>query len=343
MRSLVLTGVGQIEFAETKHPTAAPGGVVIDVSLAGICGSDVHGYLGHSERRTRNLPLVMGHEVVGRVAAIGSGTATRLTIGDRVVVYPMTVCNACRPCRSGLTNLCKSMAILGIESQGAFAEQVAFPANQAFGIPDEMSDQLAVMVEPLAIEVRAMRMLAGALPRSVLVLGAGAQGLLAIHLARIMGVPRIIASDIVPHRLDLARTAGATDTLLAGSVDIPEAVMEITDDDGVDLAIETAGAGLARRDGLTSLASGGTLALVGLGSADTSFNALDIVASEKRIQGVYCYSDDNFTRAIEILASGAIDVEPLIRVQGLSSGSAAFASIVDGSADAVKILLDPQR
>jgi 2-desacetyl-2-hydroxyethyl bacteriochlorophyllide A dehydrogenase len=342
MRSLVLTGVGQIEFAETRRPAAAPGEVVVDVSLAGICGSDVHGYLGHSDRRSRNLPLVMGHEVVGRVASIGSGTVTNLTIGDRVVVQPMTVCHACRPCRRGLTNLCENMAILGIESQGAFAEQVAFPANQAFGVPDEMSDHLAAMVEPLAIEVRAMRVLAGALPRSVLVLGAGSQGVLAIHLARIMGVPRIIATDTIQHRIDLALNAGATDGLLAGSEDIPKTVMEITDGDGVDLAIETAGAGPARRDGLASLASGGTLALVGLGSADTSFNALDIVASEKRIQGVYCYSDDDFTRAIEILASGAIDVEPLIGVQGLSTGSAAFASIVDGSANAVKTLLDPK-
>jgi threonine dehydrogenase-like Zn-dependent dehydrogenase len=343
MRSLVLTGVGQLAVAETRRPTAAPGEVVVDVSLAGVCGSDVHGYLGHSERRSSNLPLVMGHEVVGRVASIGSGTATRLTIGDRVVVQPMTVCHACRLCRRGLTNLCETMAIIGIELQGAFAEQVALPANQAFAIPDEMSDHLAVMVEPLAIEVRAMRVLGGALPRSVLVLGAGAQGLLAIHLARIMGVPRIIASDILPNRLDLARTTGATDTLLAGSVDIPEAVMELTAGDGVDLAIETAGAGAARRAGLAAIASGGALALVGLGSPDTSFNALDIVASEKRIQGVYCYSDDDFTRAIEILASGAIDVEPLVGVQGLSTGSAAFASIVDGSADAVKILLDPNR
>jgi threonine dehydrogenase-like Zn-dependent dehydrogenase len=343
MRSLVLTGVGQIELAQTHHPTAARGEVVVDVSLAGICGSDVHGYLGHSERRSRNLPLVMGHEIVGHVASIGPDTTTSLVAGDRVVVQPMTVCHACRNCRRGLTNLCENMAILGIESPGGFAEQVAVPASQAYRIPDQMSDLLAVMVEPLAIEVRAMRLLGSALPRSVLVLGAGSQGLLAVHLARMMGVPRIIATDTVSGRIGLARIAGATDVLLAGTVDIPGAIMEITNGDGVDLAIETAGAGPARRDGLSSLASGGTLALVGLGSPDTSFDALDIVASEKRLQGVYCYSDDDFVHALEILASGAIDVEPLASIQGLSTGRAAFSSIVDGSADAVKILLDPAR
>lgn len=341
MRSLVLTGVGQIELAETRNPTPAPDEVVVDVSLAGICGSDIHGFLGHSKRRSQNLPLVMGHEIVGRIASIGADVATNLAVGDRAVVQPMTVCHACRACRSAQTNLCENMAILGIESQGGFAEQVAVPASQVFRIPDGMSDLLAVMVEPLAIEVRALRSVGGALPRSVLVLGAGSQGLLAIHLARIMGVPRIIATDTLPHRIDLARAAGATDGLLASSTNIPNAVLNLTDGYGVDLAIETAGAGQARRDGLSSVAPGGALALVGLGSSETSFDALDIVAAEKRIQGVYCYSDDDFVRAIEILASGAIDVEPMVNVQGMSTGVAAFSSIVDGSADAVKIVLDP--
>ncbi len=332
-----------MELADLPPALVSSGDVVVEVILAGICGSDIHGYLGHSERRSRHLPLVMGHEIVGRVTAAGCGVASGPGIGERVVIQPMTVCHSCRACRSGRTNLCERMAILGIETPGGFATHVAVPAGQVFPVPETMTDLQAVLVEPLAIEVRAFREFAGVLPRSVLVLGAGSQGLLAIHLARMMGIPTIIATDTIPERLDLARTAGATDVLLAGATGIPEGVRALTDGYGAEFAIESAGAAQARRDGIAALARGGTLALVGLGTAETTIDALDIVASEKRIHGVYCYSDDDFARALEILASGAIDVDPMTAIRGLSTGADAFARIVDGSAPAVKILLDPSR
>jgi len=341
MEALVFRDVCDLAVADVPRPRPLPQEVVVDVSLAGICGSDIHGYVGHSERRTNNTPLIMGHEIVGRVSATGSAVTNHFAIGERVVVQPMIACGTCATCRAGHTNVCPNMEILGIERSGGFASSVAVPADRLFAVPDSLPDEAAVMVEPLAIEVRLFRQLAGSLVRSVVILGAGAQGILAIQLARMMGISRIIASDTVQARLDMAMRLGATNAIHALEEDVPAVIRRLTGGEGVEVAIETAGASAARQDGLHALSRGGTFAIVGLGQQHTPIDFLDLVSQEKRIQGVYCYTDDDFVRALEILTEGHIQVEPMISTLPLSDGPAAFTSIAEGMASTVKTLLRP--
>lgn len=343
MKALVFRQVGDVVVDEVPAPEPDHDEVVVEVLLAGICGSDVHGYLGHSERRVNNLPLVMGHEVVGRVIRHCRNVVEGPAIGDRVVIQPMIACHACAACRSGHANVCPHMQIIGIERPGGFATHLAVPAKLAFPVPASLSNEQAVMAEPLAIEVRLYREYAAALQRNVLILGAGSQGLLAVQLASMMGVPQIIVSDTLDDRLQLALQLGATDVVHALEEDVPAAVKRLTDGVGVELAAETAGATAARQNGLDALARGGTFAIVGLGQSHTSINFLDLVSQEKSIRGVYCYTDDDFARAIEILTTQRIQIAPMISVLPLDCGPAAFASIVDGSQASVKILLDPTQ
>jgi len=341
VKALVFRQVEELVVDDVAEPEPGPDDVIVEVLLAGICGSDIHGYLGHSDRRMNNLPLVMGHEIVGRVVRRGRNVVAGPVIGDRVVIQPMIACHACADCRAGHANVCPNMQIIGIELPGGFATHVAVPAKLAFQVPSTLSNEQAVMAEPLAIEVRLYREYAASLQRNVLILGAGSQGLLAVQLARMMGVPQIIVSDPVDERLDLALELGATDVVHALEEDVPTAVKKLTNGVGAELAAETAGASAARQNGLDALARGGTFAIVGLGQSHTSINFLDLVSQEKSIRGVYCYTDDDFARAIEILATQRIRLEPMISVLPLECGATAFASIVAGTQESVKILLDP--
>lgn len=342
VQALVLRDVRDLALEELERPIPAAGEVLIEVHLAGICGSDVHGYLGHSQRRTANLPLVMGHEVVGRVVAHGEGTRNAPPIDSRVVVQPMIACRSCPTCRAGHANVCPNMQILGIEVPGGFATHVRAPAAQIYPVASTMASEVAVFAEPLAIQVRLFRQHADSLTRSVLILGAGSQGLLAVGLARMLAIPRIIVSDMVPARLELARQMGATDVLLA-SEDVPEAVRRMTDGLGVELAVETAGASAARTTGLAALARGGTFAIVGLGQRETAIDFLDLVGQEKSVRGVYCYSDDDFVRALELLDTGRIDVVRMAEIKPLTVGPEAFVLAANGGQEAVKVLLDPRQ
>lgn len=341
MKALVFRGERQIAVEEVCDLLPGRGEVLIDVAYCGICGSDLHGYLGHSARRNRSIPLVMGHEFSGRIAALGEGVEGRLTVGQRVAVQPASGCGVCPACRSGRAHVCPTMSIVGIERAGAFAPTVVVPADRVFALPDTLSDQVATLAETLAVEVHLFRDMAPALPRTILVLGAGAQGLLAVQLARLMNAPEIIVSDVVPARLALAERLGATRTLHAREQDLPAEIKALTGGWGVEFAIETTGAPAARLQGLAALAPGATFGLVGLGEGKTTVDFLPIVARELIVRGSYCYSDDDFQRSIELLATGQVEGEPMLSVASLSEGPDAFEALVSDPGDRIKVLLQP--
>lgn len=341
MKALVFRGTGQLAIEDAVEAPLQADEVRIEVACCGICGSDLHGFLGHSARRSRNVPLIMGHEFSGRIAEIGAAVQSDLSLGQRVTVQPLISCGSCPACRSGKSNICPNMAILGIERAGAFAPTVTVPAHRVFPLPNALSDQAAALAETLAIEVHLFREMVPSLLRSVLVLGAGAQGLLAIQLARLLNIPQIIASDVVPSRLELATQCGATLIINPKEADVVQAVKEATQGWGVELAVETTGAPSARPQGLATLAPGGTLGLVGLGEGPTTVDFLPIVARELTLRGSYCYTDDDFTRAIELLATRQIQADALISIQPLSAGPAAFTTLIESPASGVKVLLQP--
>jgi 2-desacetyl-2-hydroxyethyl bacteriochlorophyllide A dehydrogenase len=340
MQALVFHGIHQLAVEDVPEPVLAPGEVLVQVAACGICGSDLHGYLGHSARRNRSIPLIMGHEFTGRVAALGPEATGDIAVGQRVVVQPQIYCGRCRACRAGLSNICPNMAILGIERAGAFAERVAVPANRLFPLPDGLSDRDGALVETLAVEVHLFRQTAHPLLRTVVVLGAGAQGLLAVQLARLAGASQIIATDMMPHRLRLAEQMGAT-TVLRADGDVVAGVMGLTAGWGAEFVVDAVGASATRRQGIAALAPGGTFGLVGLGPGETPIDFGPVINRELTLRGSYCYSDDDFVRALELIATGHIQVRGMLDEAPLREGASCFEQLMDPAAGLTKVVLHP--
>jgi 2-desacetyl-2-hydroxyethyl bacteriochlorophyllide A dehydrogenase len=340
MQALVFHQPQEISLETLPEPKIHDHDVLIQVTACGICGSDLHGYLGHSARRNAHVPLVMGHEFAGRIAEVGA-SVQHLRVGDRVVVHPQIYCGTCRACRAGLQNICPNMSVLGIELPGAFAEYVAVPANRVFALPDDLPDVSGALVETLAVEVHLFRAFYKPMTHTVVVLGAGAQGLLAAELARLNGASQVIITDVIPQRLAYAAQHGATHTIQADQQDAVALVKQATDEWGADFIVDAAGTPQTRQQGVAMLAPGGTLALVGLGKGETTLNFVPVVGRELNIQGSYCYGDGDFQRALELLTSRQMVVDSMVHTAPLREGVEYFQRMIEEPASIIKTVLVP--
>ncbi|MBI2190546.1 MAG: alcohol dehydrogenase catalytic domain-containing protein [Planctomycetes bacterium] len=214
MKALVYTAPRRVEIREMDQPRPGPGEALIRVQTAGICGSDMSGFLGHSTRR--RPPLILGHEVAGRVEAIeGPGFQP----GERVCINPLFACLRCENCLAGRQNLCRQWRLLGMDNvQGAFAEWVLAPIASLVSIPEDLPEELAAMPEPLANGVHLLSM-ASPRPFGVMaIFGAGTQGTLILCLAKALGYREIYVVDINGDRLAIAAKLGARWMLFPRSI-----------------------------------------------------------------------------------------------------------------------------
>ncbi|MGH2371139.1 MAG: zinc-dependent alcohol dehydrogenase, partial [Chloroflexota bacterium] len=215
MEALVLTAPGEVANRRVPAPPGPEGDeVLIRVTRAGICGSELEAVATRSPRRVP--PLIMGHEFAGRLEVVGPHAATAgWKVGERVVPNPLAPCLRCRTCARGLTNACPNRTLLGLHRDGGHAEWVLCSARQLRRIPEGLDDDGAATAEPLAVAVHGVRLLGGAavLPRAVAVLGAGTIGLLALQAAKLAGATTTLILDVDTARLEVAKRLGATITL----------------------------------------------------------------------------------------------------------------------------------
>lgn len=337
MRTLVYVRPGGMELQEAAMPTPRPTEVLVKVEASGVCGSDLHGYLGKS--RNRKAPLVMGHEFAGVVTSVGD-TVRDLAPGTAVTVYPLITCGQCPACRRGESSQCPSRQVIGIHRPGGFAEFVAVPRASVVPLPPAFSVFTASLAEPLANAVHIFNRSVHGLVRRVAIFGAGTQGLMALHLARLLSPVVLVSVDIVPARLALARRLGATAAFNARTEDVVARIRESTDGEGVDLAIEAAGSVATRQAAVASVRTGGTVALLGLGEEMTPLDAVDIVNREVTIRGSYAYTYDDFVRAVELLGTGLVQ-GGWARPYPLEAGPAVFERLTTDPGDLIKAVLTP--
>src|SRR5579864_354956 len=337
MRTLVYLGPRRMELRDAPPPAAGPEEVVVNVQASGICGSDLHGYLGKSLNRVP--PLVMGHEFSGTVTAVGPGVRD-LAVGSPVAVYPLITCGRCPACRRGDTSQCRSRQVIGVHRPGGFADLVAVPRASVVPLPPGVSLFTASLAEPLANAVHIFDRNARGLPRRIAIFGAGTQGLMALHLARLLSPVVLVSVDLVPARLAVARRLGATAALDGRAADVAGRIRELTDGDGVDLAIEAVGSSPTRQAAVACVRSGGRVALLGLGEETTPFNAVDIVNREIEVHGSYAYTYDNFGHAVEFLRSGLVGGE-WARPYPLEAGPEVFERLTTDPGDLIKAVLTP--
>lgn len=342
MRALMYLGTRRMEMQEVAEPGAAPGHVVLKVGAASICGSDLHGFLGKSAKRVP--PLIMGHEFTGEVVDRGRDVEG-LSIGDRVTVNPILSCGRCEECLRGRTSICPRRTVIGIEHPGAFANYVSVPAESCFLLPEHVGDLEGSMVESLSNALHIFDRSLHGFIKSVAVIGAGTQGLLALQVARHIGATRIAVTDMVPSRLALASALGATHTIDVRADDPGgpvEAVLDMTDGRGVDLAVEAVGHTATQEQAVRMLRQGGEAVLLGLGAeAPMAVDGVAMVNRELSVRGSYAYTSLDFAYSLELISSGKIDVASMVVARDLEQGPGIFEKLVDDPGDLIKVALVP--
>ncbi|MCW2870215.1 NAD(P)-dependent alcohol dehydrogenase [Actinacidiphila oryziradicis] len=304
MRASVLSGVGEIAVEERPVPAVRPDEVLVRVAAVGVCGSDVHYYReGRIGDFVVDKPLVLGHEVSGRIVAVGADVDTG-RIGERVAIEPQRPCRVCRQCKAGSYNLCPHMEFYATPPiDGAFCEYVTIQADFAHPVPDSLSDEAAALLEPLSVGIWAARK-ARIVPGSrVLIAGAGPIGVIAAQAAKAFGATEIIVSDPVADRRALVARFGATRTI--------DPVAESVRDLGVDAFIDASGATPAVVSGIGAVRGGGVVVLVGMGADEIALPIPLIQSRELIITGVFRYTD-TWPVAAQLVASGQVDLDSLV-------------------------------
>jgi threonine dehydrogenase-like Zn-dependent dehydrogenase len=301
------------------EPEPGDGDVVLEVGIAGICGSDLHAYRGHPG--PRRPPLVLGHEAVGTVAG-RSG---------RYVAFPLVVCGSCAACVRGEENLCENRGLLGLDRPGVFADRVVVREDSLVPVPQELDERIAVLVEPLAASVSALRIDEARAGEEVLVLGGGPIGLLAVYASVASGL-RVVCVEPIAERRALAKELGASAVLADVGEVLPAAA---------DYAIDAVGIEATWKTAIAASRTGGRVALVGLGQAEGALPAADMVRRGITLRGHYAYTRADFEAALALLAASP---PPLgwITVLSLADGAEGFRRLVHEPHAATKVVLTPE-
>jgi threonine 3-dehydrogenase len=298
---------------DTPVPTIGSRDALVAVTHAGICGTDRHIYEWDAWSKSRvKIGITTGHEFVGRVAAIGSAV-TRTAVGQRVSAEGHIGCGLCQPCRTGNGHICEKVDILGIDTEGCFAEYISVPEENIWPVHPDIPDHIAAIFDPLGNAMHTV-MAAGVSGRSVLITGVGIIGLMAVTIARAAGAGKILVTDVSPRRLDLAKKLGADVTFDSKSDDWPQQARTLTHDQGPEVLLEMSGHPNAIRQGFAALRNGGTAALLGLPSEpvaldlpnDIIFKGATVLGINGRKMFETWYQVENF------LLSGRLNLEPII-------------------------------
>jgi len=334
----------------TEPPSPPAGQVKIRTAWCGLCGTDLHEYLGgplyipsqapHPLTGAK-APVILGHEMSGEVVEVGAGV-TRVKVGDRVALCPIIGCLECEWCKSGLMGLCTNIAFLGISwHSGGFSPYVNVYDYMCYKLPAEVSYEVGSLVEPFAATYRAVKQAALNPGETVAIVGTGPIGLMALQSARIQGAEQVIAFEPAAKRQELARQCGATAVIDPVKQDPVDAIHALTDGAGADVVIECSGveatgilAGrVARRKG--------RVVVMGVFEHPATLDYTDLVYGEKTVMGSMG-GYGVFDEAIQVMAEGKFDGEPLITGKiGLDDILGGFEDLIKHKEDNVKILVSP--
>jgi (R,R)-butanediol dehydrogenase / meso-butanediol dehydrogenase / diacetyl reductase len=326
VKALVWHGPNSMTVDDLAEPRPKADEVVVRSEAAGICGSEVEGYLGRMSNRVP--PLVMGHEFAGTVIEVGEGVGESW-VGKRVAINPIVGCGQCRYCARGDRNLCPDRYLIGVAVPGGFSGNVAVAERCLFELPAGMDARLGALVEPLANGVHAIRSGAPGGATRALVIGAGTIGLACMQAALLRGFDDVGVVERHPVRRDHALQLGAHRVYASGDDVEP----------GVDLMIDAVGAEATRFLAIQLLSPAGTAVFIGLHDDQTALPWHRIVRGNHTVRGVFGYSDSDFKQAVDWLADGRAGIGALKALLPLEHGPAAFATLAKGPTDDIKVFL----
>lgn len=338
MRALLYSAFDRLEAVDLPRPEPQPDEVLLRVSACGICGSELESFRHRSPRRAP--PLVLGHEFCGVVESAGPA-ARRFRAGDRVAANALVACGSCPSCRRGDDHVCPHRQLFGMHRPGAFAEFVAVPERSLIPWPESLPAEAACLAEPLGNGVHMVGLTAALAPKSVLVIGAGPIGLLALQAFRAIVGARVIVADLAPDRLKLARELGAEHTLEAGCEDVVAGAQAATGGEGVDVVIDAVGIERTKLQSLAAVRPAGAVVWIGLGQDAIRLASFGITLREIQVHGTYGAKIDDLRVALGLLASGAISTHGWTKTSDLADGQALFRRMLAAQGDDIKGVLLP--
>jgi len=324
MKALVYEGVETLTMRDVPDPVPQDGEHLIKVEAVGICGSDMHAYLGHDARRP--APLILGHEAAGVI--VGGARD-----GARVTINPLVNCGRCSACQSGRENLCPNREIISMQPrEGAFAQYIAMPDRNLVDVPDGVALNVAALAEPLAVSWHAVRLalkaLHPAMQRRALVIGGGAIGLAAALALKAMDVTEVVIAE--PNAVRRAFLVDQCGQMAVESAGVQFAIV-----------IDAVGYAATRATASALAAPGGVIAHVGLGEDTGGLDIRRMTLQEITLIGTYTYTAQDFRDTAHAIYDGRLGPLDWVQHRPLGDGAQAFADLRAGTVAAPKIVLDP--
>ena len=319
-----------MEMRQEPDPVAASGLSLVKIEAAGICGSDMHAYHGHDERRIP--PMILGHELAGTVI---DGELS----GTRVAINPMLTCNKCRECLQGNPNRCQQRDLVGLGRDGGYADLIAIETENLFPLDDDLSATHASLMEPTAVSLHAVVMAEKALTRPIsesraLVIGGGAIGLLAALILKQKGV-----RDLFVAETNIARRE-TLEKLDCGTIYNP-LDSNVPEEDYFDLVVDAVGSGATRAHASREVRAGGVISHIGLQDNEPGLDTRKLTLQEISFMGQYTYTPTDLKAALNMIGSGALGSLDWVESRPLTEGAEAFNAIHTGTAASPKIVLHP--
>ena len=336
MRALYYPSWQNIEVQDLPSPIPGSGEALVRVSHCGICGSELEAFRTQNARR--RPPLIMGHEFCGHIENV-NGTKSNWSGGSRVIAHALIHCGSCTACLRGDTNLCSSRQVFGMHRPGGFAEYIAVPERVLIPWPETMSGAIAVFAEPLANGINAMRQGPNARKSRVVVIGAGPIGLMCVLAAKHIHKSTVIASDLVPERLEAARIVGADITVHATKQNLANTVRDSWPNDGAEFVIDAVGSSETKRLSLELVQPGGMVVWIGLHQDQMSLNSYVLTLGQKSISGSYSGSMQDLLDATKLLDSGILNTSWVTQYP-LEHGEVGFRHMLLGKGHHIKGVLD---
>ncbi len=309
MKAAQIVRPGEASVISVDSPSPGADDVLIKVHAAGICGTDLHIFRGEYEAE---YPLIPGHEFSGEVIAVGANVRN-FKVGDRVTADPNIPCNRCSYCQRNEPNQCRNLRAIGVTRSGAFAEYVVAPEGNVFSIGD-MSYSAAALIEPLACVVWGQKQIDIQPGDSALVFGAGPMGLLVAQALKQAGAARVVVTDVVPWRLEMAAQLGATETIVADAQQT--ASLKRIEPDGYNIVADATGIPAVLEGTFQYASPRGKIWVFGVTPQGTQvkFPSYEVFRRDLKIIGSFAVNR-TFPQSIALIQSGAIQVEPLISHQ----------------------------
>ncbi|NHN28607.1 alcohol dehydrogenase catalytic domain-containing protein [Paenibacillus sp. S3N08] len=328
MKALVYEGPRSMSIREQPLPVLGENEVLVQVAKAGICGSELSGYLGHNS--LRKPPLVMGHEFSGTVVQVGA-RVQGFRGGERVTVNPLISCGLCTDCLTGKQQLCGSRQLIGAHRPGAFAEYVAVPAGSVHCLPEGVTFAEGALTEPLACALHVCRLLQLTPEVRLLITGAGPIGLFILTAAQAYGLNTIVVTDINSERLDAVKALGGVGV----SALAPDGVRP----GSFDAAVDAVGIQATRLQCVRALKPGGRLVFTGLHEAGAVLPINEMIRNEIQTAGAFAYSPRDFELSLKWIGEGKASLLPWTVTEKLEEGAACFEKLLDNPGPIAKILL----